>query len=85
MKRGQLYIVTAAIIIIAVTALANIGLYTSMPVQREQSSLTDTATIMHNINNELAYVISINATHIDDFINISEKYGEEKNLEIEIT
>ena len=85
MNKGQIYILTASIIIISITTIANIGLYSSTPVVREQSSMSNTGAIMHNINNEISYVISINATHIDDFINITEKYGEEKGLDIEIT
>lgn len=82
--RGQIYILIAAMIVIAVAALADIGFYNSLPVQREQTSLGSSGAVMQNINTEITYVMENNATNLDDFVNFTVEYASEKNLNMTV-
>lgn len=84
MMKGQVYILIAAIIVISLAALANIGFYNSLPVQREQTSLTSTSAIVHNINNEIVYIMKYNNSNLDDFLKFAEEYANEKNFNLTI-
>lgn len=82
--KGQIYIIIAIVIIIAIGTIANIAYYSSLPVQKEQIALSDTSAMMNNINNELTAVTKVDVTKIDDFLNFSIEYAKEKNFNITI-
>jgi hypothetical protein len=82
MRKGQVYILAAAVIIIAIGAIADVGMYSSLPVQKEMTSLSTSGEVMQNINSEIIYTITINETYVDDFLNISAEYAAEKNLNL---
>ena len=82
--KGQIYILIAVIIVVSISALANIGFYSSMPVQREQTSLSSSNAVVNNITSEIAYVMKHNDSNLDDFILIAEQYAKEKNLNLTV-
>ncbi len=84
--KAQIYIVMIVMIIIAIAAVINLGSYSHLPVLKEQSSMFNQGEIIHNINNELYLLNYFNFSNqtIDDFINFSEQYGKEKNLNLTI-
>ena len=53
MKKGQIYMMIAGIIILALSTLASIGIYTSLPIEKEQAELSNTEAMIHNINREI--------------------------------
>ena len=85
--KGQIYMMIAAMIILALSTLASIGIYTSLPVEKEQSTINSISSASHNINNELIYLMKDdprNLTRINDFINFTIEFGKEKNLNISV-
>ena len=85
--KGQIYMMIAGIIILALSTLASIGLYTSLPIEKEQSTINSISSASHNINNELIYLMKDDpgdTSVINDFINFTIEFGKEKNLNISI-
>lgn len=88
MKRGQLFILAAFVIAMGIAALANLGYFTSLPVQKEQTAISSGGITLQNINSEIIYVNKMgvrNLTRIDDFIQFANNFSFEKNFEGQIT
>lgn len=84
MNKGQIFILTAFVIALGIAALANLGYFTSLPVQKEQTAIGAGSSALHNIDVELIYITRLapsNVTRIDDFLLFIQNYTLEKNLE----
>ena len=87
-KKGQIYMMIAGMIILAISTIASIALHTSMPIEKKQTQLSTSEVIAHNINNEIIQILKENESDsatVNDFIKIAEEYGKEKNINITVT
>ena len=83
--KGQIYILLAILVAMALAGLANIMFSTSLSVQTDQVSLAGTKAIINNIQNEIVYAISIDPAYVSDFMNFSTQYANEKNVNLTIS
>ena len=71
MRRGQVFILMAFMIAVMLAELGNLYTYSALPTQTEQTKISDLVGIAKNIQNEVIYVSSINASDnstMDDFM-----------------
>ena len=88
MRKGQLFILTAFVVAMGIAALANLGYFTSLPVQKEQTTIGSGSLTIQNINSEIIYVNKMGASNlarIDDFIQFANNFSYEKNFLGQIT
>ena len=86
--KGQIYLMIAGMIILAISTLASIGLYTSLPIEKEQTQLSSAEAMVHNITAEIVKILEENESDTDttnDFANITREYGDEKNINITVS
>ena len=81
-SRGQIYLIIAAMIILAVASLADISLHSSIQVEQKQTQASNIGEMALNLKIELSQMQRNNLTDdINDFINIFNNYSSEKNYE----
>jgi DNA repair photolyase len=59
MKRGQVFILIAFIISIMLSQLGNLYTYSNLPIQTEQTKISNTIDILKNIQNEIGFLYTI--------------------------
>jgi|GEM_PF-6041292 len=86
-KKGQIYLMIAGMIILAISALANIAIHTSMPIEKKQTQTSNIGAMANNLKIEISQMQSNNISqdNITDFINIFNNYTTEKNYETTTT
>ncbi|GEM_PF-6606058 len=83
MDRGQMFILTAFIIILGIGALANLSTTIPNPAIKDQTSIGSPAQNVHNVETELIYVTRMgprNYAQIDDFRLFIGNYTSDKAL-----
>lgn len=58
--KGQVFILMAFVIAMMLGELGNVYTYSQLPAQTEQTKLSDSIDLLKNIQNEIAFVNSIN-------------------------
>lgn len=70
MRKGQVFILIAFIISTMIAELGNIYTYSNLPLQTEQTKVSNTIDILKNIQNEIGFLYTIvpwNMNTIADF------------------
>ncbi len=82
-RKGQIYLLIAGMIILAISTLANIAIHTSMPVEQKQIKTTSIGEMAMNLKIEMSMMKrnNISSSNITDFLNIFNNYSAEKNYE----
>jgi len=87
MKKGQIYIVIAVMIIIAITTLANIAIHTSKKIEEKQARISNAGEMALNLKIEISKMQrnNISSGEINNFISIFKNYSQEKNYKSNTT
>jgi hypothetical protein len=88
MKKGQLFILAAFVIVMGIGALANFATTIPNPAIKDQTNIGSPSLNIHNIETELVYVTRMgptNTSRIDDFRLIIGNYTQDKSLISETT
>jgi hypothetical protein len=59
MRKGQVFILIAFIISTMIAELGNIYTYSNLPLQTEQTKVSNTIDILKNIQNEIGFLYTI--------------------------
>ena len=82
-KKGQIYLIIAAMIILAIASLTDISLHSSIQVERVQTQANNLGEMTLNLKIELSQMQrnGISSSEINNFISIFQNYSNEKNYE----
>ena len=82
-SKGQIYIIIAAMIILAIASLTDISLHSSIQVEKVQTQASNIGEMALNLKIELSQMQrnNISSSDINDFISIFQNYSNEKNYE----
>ena len=86
-SKGQIYLMMAGMIILAISTLASIAIHSSMPVEQKQTQTSSIGAMAMNLKIEISQMQknSISTSNITDFISIFNNYSAEKNYESQTT
>jgi hypothetical protein len=88
MKRGQIFILAAFIIATLLSQLGNIYTYSNLPLQTEQTKISNTVDILKNIQNEIGFLYTVapfDLSTISDFRQYIGNFTAQKSYVLNIT
>jgi len=72
MKKGQIFIMIAFVIALALAELGSLYTYSSLTSQTGEAKIADTLYLLKNFQNELQFIATVNSSDISMFMDFTQ-------------